>query len=213
MNGHVFPFLEVPPQRVRFRLLSASQARFMNVVLLMDDGSADSITMAADSFGNGIPAASVKPGPPMVQIGSEGGFLPAPVILQNPVSSSAFFKPITLCPFMDLETANADGPFNLCLGPAERADIIIDFNGLAPGPRSSCTVTRPAPFPGGGSENTYYPGNPNNPVSPMPGFGPNTRQIMQFRVVAGTGDSKGFDDWFRALQIALPKAFADPSQN
>jgi spore coat protein A len=211
MNGHVYPFLEVPPKRVRFRFLNPNQARFVNMVLLMDDGSADSITMDVDSFGNGIPAASVNPGPPMVMIGTEGGFLRNPVVIQQPDSTSAFYKPITLCPFIDLETVNPDGPFNLLLGPAERADLIVDFNGLAAGTKIIMYSDTPAPFPGGDQRNTYFPNNPNNPVSPQPGYGPNTRQLMQFRVVAGTGDSKKFDDWYKVLQTELPKAF-DKSQ-
>ena len=34
--------------------------------------------------------------------------------------------------------------------------------------------------------NDYFPGAPNNPTQPTPGFGPNTRQIMRFKVVPAT---------------------------
>jgi spore coat protein A, manganese oxidase len=44
----------------------------------------------------------------------------------------------------------------------------------------------PAPFPMGDPVNDYYPGAPGNPTQPKPGFGPNTRQILRFKVVPAT---------------------------
>src|SRR5262249_56910919 len=49
----------------------------------------------------------------------------------------------------------------------------------------------PAPFPGGDPRNDYFPGlnvnkNPVNLTTPA-GSGPNTREIMRFKVVPATG--------------------------
>ena len=74
------------------------------------------------------------PGPTMYQVGSEGGFLPAVAIHDNT-------RPIPLVNADDETTANPDGPFNLLLAPAERADVVIDFNGAPRAPVSFCTTT------------------------------------------------------------------------
>ena len=196
MNGHVFPFLEVPPKRVRFRVLNACNSRFLNLQLWVDDGSADSITMTTDGFGNGIVDPSVSAGPKIIQVGNEGGFLPAPVVLNNvPVQA----------PFVDLETVDPSQPYNMLLAPAERADIIIDFNGFA-GQDIILYTDVPAPFPGGGVENDYYPGSPN-PTTTAPGFGPHTRQIMKFKVGSASGDTESYTDWFNRLTPRLAAAF------
>jgi spore coat protein A, manganese oxidase len=49
------------------------------------------------------------------------------------------------------------------------------------------------PFPGGPPQSDFYPGNPDLVDPPAPGFSPNTRTLLQFRVVplgAITGDRK-----------------------
>jgi spore coat protein A, manganese oxidase len=100
-----------------------------------------------------------KLGPPFLQIGTEGGFLPSPVLLN--------YRP------------NAP---TLLLAPAERADLIIDFSEVPPGSRLILYNDAPAPFPGPDERDDYYPGNPKNPTRSTPGYGPNTRALMQFRV-------------------------------
>jgi spore coat protein A len=75
----------------------------------------------------------------------------------------------------------------LMLAPAERADLIIDFNGVPNGTRIIMYNDAPAPFPVGDPRNDYFPGAPKNPTITTAGFGPNTRQIMQFRVNTGLG--------------------------
>ena len=46
----------------------------------------------------------------------------------------------------------------------------------------------PAPFPVGDPLNDYYPGAPESAgVTTQPGYGPNTRTIMQIRVKARVG--------------------------
>jgi len=68
VNGKVWPYLEVEPRRYRFRMLNASNARFLN------------LTLKASSA-DGTPTGA--PGPVMVQIGTDGGLLPRPVPLSE----------------------------------------------------------------------------------------------------------------------------------
>jgi len=77
---------------------------------------------------------------------------------------------------------------NLILGPAERADVIIDFSKLE-GQEIIVYNDAPGPFPDGGPETDFYLGNPLNPIQPLPGTGPDTRQILRIRVIpAQTAD-------------------------
>jgi len=64
----------------------------------------------------------------MYQVGTEGGFLPAVAVHTNGIPC-----PLDLIEDPSGNTANPDGPFNLLLAPAERADVVIDFNGVAVG--------------------------------------------------------------------------------
>ena len=73
----------------------------------------------------------------------------------------------------------------MLLAPAERADIIIDFTGMA-GKEFILYNDAPGPFPAGPPTTDYFLGNPKNPVQPLPGTGPDTRQILRFKVVAAT---------------------------
>jgi spore coat protein A len=87
VNGKVWPYLEVEPRKYRFRFLNASNSRFYNLKLIRKD--------------------SDEPGPAFHQLGTDGGFLAAPVLLNDP--------------------ENLESP-RLLLAPAERADVIIDFS-------------------------------------------------------------------------------------
>ncbi len=78
VNGRTWPFLEVEPRRYRYRFLNGCNTRFL--ILELDNGL------------------------PFWQIGSEGGFLPAPVELNR-----------------------------LLIAPAERADVIVDFTSVPVG--------------------------------------------------------------------------------
>ncbi len=86
--------------------------------------------------------------------------------------------------------------YNLLLAPAERCDLLIDFTDVPAGSVLILYSDAPAPFPGGDPRNDYYTGDPDytnatlNPdglsggaLSTQSGFGPNTRTLMQFRVV------------------------------
>jgi spore coat protein A len=163
-NGTVYPKLTVQPKRYRFMLLNATNARFFNLNTFVADATADAITLNALTQ---FPAN--LPGPVITQIGSEGGYLAKEVKFTT--SAATAFNPATV-------------KGNLILGPAERADVVIDFSAFA-GQDIIIYTDAPAPFPGGAPTNDYYVGNALNPVVPVPGFGPDTRQLLRISVATG----------------------------
>lgn len=157
VNGTAYPFLEVERREYRFRLLNACQARFLNPRLVY-------ATFKDDAEPGHIA------GPAFVQIGTEGGFLPAPVYLDG----------------SKLVALSGSSPSQLLLAPAERADLIVDFRNVPAGSRLILVSDAPAPFPEGDAINDHFPANPETPTS-RPGFGPNTRTLLQIRVKARNG--------------------------
>lgn len=170
VNGVAYPYLEVEQRHYRFRILNGSQARFYNLQLYCDDGRGDANLNA--------------PGPALIQIGTEAGFLPLPVKFTD--------QQITFDPDPNSPTFGNATNYNLVLAPAERADIIVDFSTVPAGSRLILFSDAPAPFPVGDSRNDYFTGDPDlTSIGGAPttarGFGPNTRTLMQFRVKARTG--------------------------
>jgi bilirubin oxidase len=88
VNGRTWPVLSVEPRRYRFRLLNGCNSRFLILKIVSDPLASRPVTAAV----------------PFWQIGTEGGFLPSPVRLDD-----------------------------LLIGPAERADVIVDFTGVPVG--------------------------------------------------------------------------------
>lgn len=164
-NGTVYPTIQVEAKRYRFRILNVCNARFLNLQLLVaDPANPDGITITGGVAQN--PA-----GPDWTIIGTEGGFLPAPVTIP---SKGAFG--------FNLTTGAPTGC--LFVGSAERWDVIVDFKNFA-GQTIVMYTDAPAPFPFGDPRNDYYFGNPTNPVGPaQAGYGPDTRQILRFVVGA-----------------------------
>jgi spore coat protein A len=106
VNGRTWPFLEVEQRRYRFRILNGCNSRFL--ILQLHDGL------------------------PFWQIGSEGGFLPAPVRLSR-----------------------------LLVAPAERADVIVDFTGVPVGSEIILRNLGPdEPFGGGEPDEDFDAANP-----------------------------------------------------
>ncbi len=159
VNGTVYPFLEVEPKAYRFLMLNACNARFLNLNLLEVDPNGEITTDPGTSY-----ATNPKPGPAMVQIGTEGGYLVSEVYHPN------------TNPF---STATNTG--NMLLGTAERSDFIIDFTGNE-NKEFILYNDAPGPFPGGPPTTDFYLGNPLNPVQPLAGTGPDTRQILKIKV-------------------------------
>ena len=91
-------------------------------------------------------------GPSFIQIGTEGGLLPTPAVLQNtPVGYVQNKRDITV---------GSIGPneHTLLLGCAERGDVIIDFSQFA-GKTLILYSDAPAPVPAGDPRNDYYTGD------------------------------------------------------
>jgi spore coat protein A len=198
INGGLYPVTSVPPKRVRFRMLNGSQARFYHLNLYAEDLSSP-----------GEPRLDA-PGPVMYQVGNEGGFLPGVAVHTNTT-------PLPLLDPNDPTTANPDGPFNLLLAPAERADVVIDFNDFASGSTFILYADAPAPFPGGDPRNDYYTGAPDQtafggaPTTAL-GHGPNVRTLMKIVVTAGTGDSVSTPTWLANLNTQLRTNFLTGNQ-
>lgn len=118
VNGRTWPYQKVEPRRYRFRYLNGCNSRFL---ILKHDNDL-----------------------PFWQIGTEGGFLPAPVSLNE-----------------------------LLIAPAERADVIVDFSGLAVGSTIVLQNLGPDDPFGGGVPGVDFPA-----ADPQ-----TTGQVMQFIVV------------------------------
>ena len=199
INGGIYPKVSVPPKRVRFRMLNGSQARFYHLNLYPEDLS------------NPGEARVGVPGPAMYQVGTEGGFLPAVAIHDN-----TFAMPLDPADPTG-NTAVPDGPFNLLLAPAERADVIIDFNGVAAGSSFILYSDAPGPFPGGDPRNDYFTGDRDQTSAggaptTLPGLGPNTRTLMKIVVTTGSGDSLKTTNWISQINAQLRSNFLTGNQ-
>jgi spore coat protein A len=105
VNGRTWPALAVEPRRYRLRFLNGCNSRFV-ILKIVADPLAPRPAEAAVSFW---------------QVGTEGGFLPAPVQLDQ-----------------------------LLMGLAERADVIVDFTGMPVGTQLYLINEGPdEPFGGG----------------------------------------------------------------
>jgi len=153
----------------------------------------------------GVPDPTLA-GPPIIQIGTEGGLLPKPAVIPSTALSFDYNKrSITV-----LNVLN----HGLMLGPAERADVVVDFSAFA-GKTLILYNDAPAPVPASDPRSDYYTGNPDSSStggtpSTQPGYGPNTRTIMQIYVdpapAAANPNITPFS--LPALTTALPGIFA-----
>jgi FtsP/CotA-like multicopper oxidase with cupredoxin domain len=199
-------------------------------------GSSAEVTMRQAPGTSGInfnlipDAANV--GPQMIQIGSESGLLPAPVVWNDP-NNVLGQNPSLNSIYCDYETNRLVPTFgnvlhtNLIVGPAVRTDFVVDFSACPPGTKLILYNDAPAPFPGVDQRWDYFPnGNDytggasdvgkNQTMATggaayvQPGYGPNTRTIMQFQVVpqTGTADTYNATSMLTALNTQLPTAYA-----
>ena len=153
VNGTAYPFVEVEPRRYRLRMLNACNTRFLSLQLVMAHGKA-----WPDNAEPGM-----ANGPVMQQIGTEGGFLDPAVAPRGTL----------------VGTAKAP----LVLAPAERADVIVDFSKVKPGQFVILHNDAPVPYPDGTEMADFHPANKRLAAPSLPGFGPNTRTLLQFRIV------------------------------
>jgi FtsP/CotA-like multicopper oxidase with cupredoxin domain len=202
----------VEPKAYRFRVLNAGNDRFLNLQLYVAADKTQPTTPGAGTprlcvpgsgalvadctevamvpvsvapanqysdWPSGLPDPSTA-GPNWIQIGTEGGFLPAPVVIpQQPVGWN--LNP-TLFNF------GVVNQHSLLLGTAERADVVVDFTGFE-GKTLILYNDAPAAFPAGVPAYDYYTGvadqmDVGGAPTTQPGYGPNTRTIMQIRVAA-----------------------------
>jgi FtsP/CotA-like multicopper oxidase with cupredoxin domain len=156
---------------------------------------------AADGRAGGVPDPTTA-GPPFIQIGTEGGLLPAPVVIPSmPTGYEANPRSVTIT------NVSVHG---LWLGTAERADAIVDFTKFA-GRTLILYNDAPTPAPAGDSRLDYYTDDlDQTPIggapSTLPGFGPNTRTLMQIVVDQQAPNTVPFS--LASLQAALPGIFA-----
>lgn len=136
----------------------------------------------ADGREGGVPDPAYR-GPAFLQFATEGGFLPAPVVLNN--------QPVTwnVDPTM-FNVGNVlnqrDGGGTLFLGPAERADVLVDFSQYA-GRTLILYNDAPTAFPALDPHYDYYTGAPDRTdiggfTAIQAGKGPNIRTVMQIKV-------------------------------
>ncbi len=210
INGTPYPTVTLEPKAYRFRLLNAANDRMFAFAFYYADPAAPTeVKMIPATPANNVAAAAdfavkhpgdpnipnwpvdgrdggvvdfATAGPDIIQIGNESGFLPSPVIWHcQPTNYNYNRRDIVV-----LDIAE----HGLFLGPAERADIIVDFSSVPSGSTLILYNDMLAPVPAFDVRYDYFTGAPDQtfqggaPPTPA-GYGPNTRTLMQVKV-AGT---------------------------
>jgi len=153
-----------------------------------------------DGRDGGVPDPSTA-GPAFIQIGTEAGVLPAPVVIDpTPIGYNYNRRDVVV-----LNVANKA----LFVGPAERADVIVDLSQVPAGSTLMLYNDSPAPVPGFDSRLDTYTGDPDQTdiggaPTTLPGYGPNIRTVMQIHITSGSTTAYNLSD----LQTALPVLFA-----
>jgi FtsP/CotA-like multicopper oxidase with cupredoxin domain len=160
-----------------------------NLVLGLLDGSGNPLngtgleancypsSWPTDGRDGGVPDP-LTAGPAIVQIGNEAGLLPNPVVIPStPIGYEYNRKSITVLNIFN---------HGLLMGPAERAQVLVDFSKYA-GKTLILYNDSAAPMPAFDPREDYYTGDPDQTASggapsTLPGYGPNTRTIMQIKV-------------------------------
>jgi FtsP/CotA-like multicopper oxidase with cupredoxin domain len=135
------------------------------------------LSWPVDGRDGGVPDP-LRMGPSFIQIGTEGGYLPKPVVVEN--------QPVTFIANPQAFNFGNVEKHAVLLGPAERADVIIDFSKYA-GKTIILYNDAPAAFPAADPRVDYYTHDVDQrdtggAPTTQPGFGPNTRTIMQIKV-------------------------------
>ena len=205
VNGTAYPTITLEPKAYRLRMLNAANDRFFNFQWYVADPTTASTALNANGEVIGgtevalnaaeVEAALTDPagifptpdlnlspaGPDWIVFGSEGGFLPKPVVVDGQQVTTWITDPTRF-------DAGLVDKHSLLLAPAERADVVVDFSKFA-GKTLILYNDAPAAFPARIPSYDYYTGAPDlRPVGApqiLPGYGPNTRTIMQVKI-AGT---------------------------
>jgi FtsP/CotA-like multicopper oxidase with cupredoxin domain len=161
------------------------------------------LTWPSDGRPGGVPDPTTM-GPSWYQIGNEGGFLAqVQVVPPQPIDFDYNRRSVTI---MDMTSRS------LFLLPAVRADVVVDLSSYKDGDTLIVYNDAPAPAPLYDTRNDYYTDDPDQTAiggapATAPGFGPNTRTVMQIRIKA-TAPAQPPWKGLAALTNALPKAFA-----
>ena len=194
VNGVLYPKVTLEPKTYRLRVLNAANDRFFNLQWYVADPRTGTLSEVAlnqseldaaqtDPIVFPTPDTAISPpGPDWVQIGSEGGFLPAPTVVDGHQHITWITDPTRF------DFGNVD-LHSLVLGPAERADVIVDFSKYA-GQTLIMYNDAPAAYPARMPYYDYYTGGPDlravgGAPKILPGYGPNTRTVMQV-TISGT---------------------------
>lgn len=201
VNGVAYPKVTLDPKPYRLRLLNAANDRFFNLQWYIadptqGDGStevglkpAELEAAQTDPNVSPTPAKTIRDaqgnplvpdtsGPDWVQFANEGGFLPAPAVIDGQQETTWITDPTRF------DVGNVD-KHSMLLAPAERADAVVDFSNFA-GQTLILYNDAPAAFPARVPTYDYYTGAPD--LSPtgaptiLPGYGPNTRTVMQVTI-------------------------------
>ena len=206
VNGVAYPTVTLEPKSYRLRMLNAANDRFFNFQWYVGDPTTKSTDLNKKGEVIGATEVALKPaelaaaqtdpvvsptpvdagkstaGPDWVQIGTEGGFLPAPAVVDGQQETTWITDPTRF------DVGNVD-KHSLLLAPAERADAIVDFSKFA-GKTLILYNDAPAAFPARVPSYDYYTGAPdqfpNAAPEILPGYGPNTRTIMQVKIANTT---------------------------
>ena len=187
VNGTAYPTTTLEPKSYRFRVLNAANDRFWNLQWYLADnqtpGLDTEVALKAAEVEAALTDATIFPtpdtalspaGPDWVQFGSEGGFLPAPTVVDGQQVTTWITDPTRF------DVGNVD-KHSLLLAPAERADVIVDFSQFA-GKTLILYNDAPAAFPARVPSYDYYTGASDGLT--LPGYGPNTRTVMQVKIAA-----------------------------
>ncbi|HEX9011361.1 MAG TPA: multicopper oxidase domain-containing protein [Holophagaceae bacterium] len=213
VNGCPYPKVTLEPRAYRFRILNAANDRMFNLQLYYVDPAHPTevkmvpsvphpgdptwpATWPTDGRDGGVPDPATV-GPNFVQIGTDSGFLPTPVEIPNQPVGYNYNR-------RDIVVLNVQEK-SLFLGPAERADVIVDFSQVPAGSKLILYNDAPAPVPAFDTRYDYYTGDPDQTSTggaptTLEGYGPNTRTLMLIEI-AGT-PAAPFD------KAALTAAFA-----
>ncbi|MFV2100294.1 hypothetical protein [Micromonospora sp. LOL_024] len=227
VNGAAYPYLEVEPRLYRWHILNACTDRWLNLQLYraasdapmwtpdgrLADADAGEVPMVdaartpgrpvgwpTDGRSGGVPDPAAA-GPEMLRIGNECGLLPAPVVVPNQPIGFRYDR-------RDPTVLNVGG-HALLLAPGERADVLVDLATVTPGSTLILYNDCPAPLPcfdprydqhTGGPDRTAEGGAP----STLPGYGPNTRTLLQLRVAGTPAEPYDHD----RLRERLPAVYA-----
>jgi FtsP/CotA-like multicopper oxidase with cupredoxin domain len=196
VNGVAYPKVTLQPKTYRMRMLNAANDRFFNFQWYTADPTQGNghtevalkpeelAAAQADPVVSPTPVDANNPaaGPNWIHIGTEGGFLPAPAVVDGQ-------QPTTyITDGTRFDVGNVD-LHSLLLAPAERADVLVDFSRFA-GKTLILYNDAPAAFPARVPSYDYYTGAPDmSPAgapTPLPGYGPNTRTVMQVTIADTT---------------------------